>query len=214
MPIDHRRYTSPADVRMRLDGTVIRYGGIPVFAEARPDMNVRVREVLSEKVYTVDSSDENLDISSPPLGYCNLEATDNLWYITRVPFRQQKQGLHLHSMSYKRPGDIETRRISGWPDTEGLHNMIVGKYPTLSQSIDYVRRNGNSGSGRAFDRRFALGYCGQKSLFTLQTRGDVIGLYNANKEIALVKTEYKDEIAQSILKKFMAVRTIETHDEV
>jgi len=200
-----KRYLTPGDVKMRLDGSVCRYKGEPVLVSALPDMNVMCHFIGSRKKdVIIDSSDPDLDISSVPLGYCNEE---HLPYYTRAPFRQQKQGVSSHNLMIKHTDGRVERMRGGFANTP-FAEMIAGDYPKFSTALDRARAGGGF-KGCAFHRRYALGRTPNPSVFKMLGRGNVLGVFVPKTEVTLLKPEYNCKMIIDELSSFTNIEVLE-----
>lgn len=141
IPLDQRRYFRPSDVFMRLDGSVLRYKKQPVTIKAsHGSLNVKLYALRdNEYVCKADSSDPDLDLESPPLGYVYWFDTTRLVFINRSPYRRQKQGLSSETVVSSEvyfKGGLQKRSRQGWyAGRSQLSDMIDGKYPDFDKVL-------------------------------------------------------------------------------
>lgn len=145
------RYTIPTDVTMRLKSSIVRYKGRPVLVGSHGEsLDINLTDILSGESFTTHSSDEALDIASPPLGWLNCR--DNCCYVMRSARNSQKQGVVPQNMYCFWPGhDHDGRQGYHWSETEELRpfaKCILNDYPTVAKCT--------VGFGGAFDREWAL----------------------------------------------------------
>lgn len=173
------RYDTPADVQMRLHGTIIRYKGEPVQAyHNKLDSLLLDLYTLRNRKETKDvhSSDEDLDISSVPLGFVN--ATKGKTFLAnRVTARRQNQGLSEVNVYIKDMYTSESRRP--WPFSfADLADTIEGKYPKFIDSVEKLntKQKPKYLDMVAFDRKLMLEQTADKGLLKLRLLNHVIGL--------------------------------------
>src|SRR5690606_28215456 len=97
--LDEFRYDNSSDAAMRLKGTIVRYEGRPVYILNVFDNLVLQVEDISDptggEILEVHSSDPDLDIASPPLGWSNHKKY--CIYLMRSARNSQKQGINPSS---------------------------------------------------------------------------------------------------------------------
>lgn len=153
MAKDFVRYDNEQDVHMRLASSYLRYRGKTYFCDHAGGMNVTLYSIDKDRMLLelqVSANDPELDISSVPLGYCNLESGPV--YLSREAARRQKQGVSLNNIA----GYIEKERQWCQPLAKygrvthrDVHNTIMGLYPTLDEIF-------KTGKSAAFNRRLCL----------------------------------------------------------
>jgi hypothetical protein len=203
MILKELRYNDTADIHMRLSSTIIRYRKSPVFIHGLGDkeLHVRAADLLSGQQLDIHSSDEELDISSPPLGYCN-PGEDSTIYVVRCPRRMQKQGFYpQYAFVYY------DKQVSGGfkgPVTS-LGPTIVGNYPSFEESVQRVKDNKNKKSfGRSYDRYFSIWKTKDSSLMRIKHLIDDVGIYIPAEGVGLILPDFKNEIRlKSKLRKHM-----------
>jgi hypothetical protein len=195
MILPELRYTEPNDIQMRLYNTVIRYNSRPVFVLGfgNDELHIRVHDLLSGIVHeNVHTSDSDLDISSPPLGYCNL-GEEAAVYVTRCPRRKQQQGFcPQHAIVY-----YDREPSSGFKyNTTMLGPMIAGIYPSFDEVVQRVKNSkGKKRFAASYDRYFSLYKTKDPSLMRIKHLIDDVGLYVASEGVGFIlptfKTEYR-----------------------
>lgn len=155
------RYNSVEDLSMRLKNTIVRYRGEPVFIDkVTPDLDVRVVKLLDRfRTSYVDSSHEDLDISSPPLGFMNN--VNEAGYIFRTPRNTQKQGVVPSNLTVMLINNGRSYREGiGWETIEDLipiGQSIAGIYPSFEEVVDMVSKpRPNRNVSQAFSRDWAM----------------------------------------------------------
>jgi hypothetical protein len=159
---DPLRYDNPHDVSMRLNGCVARYKGEPVILTYIGDDNVlhvnyRPLRKPNAKWQSIHSSDVELDISSPPLGYLNHVETKAAYYVQRVPVRKQFQGFHSDNSNVEPECEqrYATQRIYHLIKTPEMADTIDNKYPSGDRIIEMMLSDPSIRS-MAFHRKFAI----------------------------------------------------------
>jgi hypothetical protein len=155
------RYETIQDVDMRLVGGFVRFQGTAFYCHsATPDLLVRLIDVsqpeasIESSALLVHSSDEELDISSPPLGWCMTRSGP--MYLMRSPKRSQKQSVNPKSLQIFTPnkdradyrGLTSGYRYDHWRDLLPVKKCIEGVYPPIEEVL-------KKGIG-SFDRNWML----------------------------------------------------------
>lgn len=148
------RYDTAKDISDRLDGTIVRYKGLPYRAKCKmgdfvEDMKIgltKLANVPNQTVpdLTIEHDDPNLDISMLESMYFNHRSQDAfgqpkqivLW-VTSPASKTFKSGTYP-SYSYSHsidggPNSIVPTEYVFW--RQEAEDCIVGKYPTLSFSL-------------------------------------------------------------------------------
>lgn len=127
------RYPTAHDVALRLNKTIVRWKGQPVFVHG---LNDGTQVILwdmhpSGQTFIVDANDSRLDISSPNLGFFMYGS--KAFYVTRRPIRSQRQGLDVERLCYY---DIQKGMwVNFHRDDEvltGLRKMLMKEYLPIS----------------------------------------------------------------------------------
>ena len=173
------RYESAGDVKLRLQGSLVRVNNTPVY----------VREVLGENqvaVYNCITGDNakvkvsDLDLQPVQLGYTISDG--DVLYVTRKPTRRYKQGLTSENMVVR---DVLTGRLSKLRiDDEGLAKTVVGTYPTVEEAFQQCR------NGKAivpFSREWAV--ANYKEELCVMHKGNVVG-YVGDDNVMLSPDKY------------------------
>lgn len=154
----NQRYFNTDDVRLRLLGTIVRYKGLPVYVhDVESGLNLEVENWEDKFQGRVNSNDDDLDISSPELGYIHLKSGDAV-YPLRQPDRSQRQGIDPRHLGYFYPKKYNTIGISvNAHEIDQLQRSIRGsKYPKLGEVLDRMKSPGSSVKSGAFSRNFAV----------------------------------------------------------
>lgn len=106
---------SPRDLQQRLDSSFCRYNGMPVYVRytgngGEDTLDVYTVSGNAELMGTIKANDDMLDISTPPLGYCQV-SKNRVVYIQRKPFRMYKQGVTRDNISYAVVPNKNTRSL-------------------------------------------------------------------------------------------------------
>lgn len=157
------RYDNQHDVEMRLHNTIVRYKEQPVLCRIRaPEtepfngLGVQIRPIAAKQWgEIIHSSDSDLDISSLPLGYLNVG--DFTAYITRIPYRKQKQGISSDNTSWW-PETFTSVHISFWSAimSKNFCNTVFNIYPNAEQALKALSKKASSVYSIAIHRKFAL----------------------------------------------------------
>lgn len=141
------------DIRSRLHGTVIRHKGIPYIADVESNTIGLIDLVKGDLVSRVEPDDDNLDISSIPLGYVNLNQFKITTYVRREPLRRYKQGVEISYVTQKplnSEGSLSNKYLKG----QEIFDCVTGNYPNLSVAIRKLTTDG--WSSIAISRNIAL----------------------------------------------------------
>jgi hypothetical protein len=190
------RYDTASDVKLRLHGSIVRYKGTPVTAKARLNDNddlylrlVSLRDfVFNEYIH---SSDTDLDISSPPLGYMNTDEITH--YIQRIPTRKQVQGFTHHSASFltDSPNPFHSNPLT-MLHSVAMADTIDGKYPNGIEVLEKLMSSPSIVS-IAFHRKFAL-MKDEISLIKLRHMGKSIGFFKPGSNRCIVSQQFSNPI--------------------
>lgn len=178
---------SHQDLRQMFDKSIVTYDTHPIFIHhVNDDKSVDVSSLGNNKEARLHLSDEKFDFTPVSLGYVNVQGS--CFYLTRVPRRQWKQGLHHDNVEikYHEAGYPEDRRwMSAYNrikelSCKPLYNTIKNIYPTLEEAVNLLQEDREV----AFDRQFAI-----NKDFIIFYKAQAVGYYNdgeivfnANKE--------------------------------
>lgn len=158
------RYSCDSDARMRLNGTIVRYNGLPVKLDVKTKDHAKAVPLDGHSPFIIDCNSPHLDISSVPLGM--VDDGRRIDYIARRPFRCQRQGVHT--------GDLMVCSISSSKQdynksqAKALHDMIMDDYPGFDDCLD----------GGAFDRDWCVPYRTEGAVRQVVYRGSVVGFFD------------------------------------
>lgn len=161
------QYDSAEQASLRLGKTVIAYDGLPAFVEEVTASKGKLALVLMllpkmKDRMVVVMDDPLLETQNLRLGYVNMPA--GAVYVSRIPARQQRQGLCNSNVVVKasngRNAGYAFNRVYTDP---AFKDMFLGKYPTIREAQQMLldSKPSDYGDGRipesvAFSRRMAL----------------------------------------------------------
>ena len=173
------------DCRNQLVGTIVRSNGRPVTVSSVESRN---GTILCELIGLSDKKRSRtklkfLDLSPVKLGYVNGTGTSR--YICRTASRRWKHG--LDSSNTREVIDGETHGFRHFSlMNRGMAAAIENNYPTLSESLDYVKKG--LVERVAFSRLFAIN---DRFLFY---RGSVVGEVVGEEMVLYNETRYLQEL--------------------
>lgn len=196
------RYLRQEDARMRLQGTVCRYKGKPTYiGEINADLIATVyplRAVLTKKEgeRINVSTDPDLDISSPPLGYINTDPKSNsIIYFSRRADRQQKQGMSEGNTSAYAFERVESIRWRLLDYCTPISDMIENKYPSFGDALKCAF----SGHPKAFHRRLAVVPTKSAEVVSITFSRTLIAFLFRNEGIAYLHPSFNTPFYKEIL---------------
>jgi hypothetical protein len=131
-----------ADIHTRFDTTILRYKGMPYYVRCPPgETNLTLYKLdrLDMAYKTIDAWDDDLDVSSVPLGFFNCDAIGAAIYAMRMPYRKFKQGVCSNNTSLRyvtangrmeETGDVQAYLISA-----GFGKSLEGNFPSLKAAL-------------------------------------------------------------------------------
>lgn len=134
---------APRDYVQRLDQSICRYQGFPVFVrvESENRFNLYKMDNQHDVWKQISPTDEAFDVASLPLGYC--QSNDDVVYLTRRPLRRFKQGIDEKCMTYSRLPDIEGKKTLSSREivwSKSFINMIIERYPSLDSALETLNK--------------------------------------------------------------------------
>lgn len=121
------------DACMRLDGTIIKYGGkASQVVHVNEDLKLVLRVLSTNEEVVVGQKDEGVELIAPTLGYVNTR--EQAFYAMRKPARMWKQGLPVRNLYYK---DVR-RPVRA--DIVNLALCLDGVYPSLEEASKEIGR--------------------------------------------------------------------------
>jgi hypothetical protein len=203
MPMDKTLFATQADIKLRLDNTIIRWKGRPYYCRnSGESYQLMLYQVANrqEEAIIVDVGDPLLDFSSPPVGFLNHD--EYCVYYSRVPHRKYKQGLandsiEVHLLNGQKTRDYEHQYVS---DKKAL--MFMGSYPSYHYCWDVIHRKPKEVRkiSHAFSRNFAI-QGGENGCVELYHKMNLIGNYNTDDKYFSLLPTYNVMITKNLLKK-------------
>lgn len=202
------RYDNTDDISRRLTKTLVRFRGKPVYIKGvAGNLHVRAYNPLEKGLdFYVHSSDVDLDISSPPLGYTNHD--NHSWYLTRRPSRQQIQGIQIqHCMVYPAEKYIQGR---GYNDLGDVSRTILGEYPSFEKALER-----SIVGSQAWSRHLAFVSTKDPGLRIIKHLWDDIGVYSVSGNEGIITKKFSEDVNLiSNLQKYMGVSITRGYDEL
>lgn len=193
------RFATAADVRMRLHDSFLRYKNNHYYAlhpgqEDRTTL-LQLCDVPTKKpVITIDANDPELDVTSPPLGYVQYPKWNGCVFMSRIPFRRQKQGVSHDSVSVYNVWDM--REMMGsrvYFHTEFFLSNLNGVFPTYDGVLASIHKSKETDIARAFDRSFCILYKKDKETL-LQYNGTNIGTIDISSKLVTLYPEHNHSV--------------------
>lgn len=134
-------FDSVNDARRVLDNTLIRIGGVPVYANrVNEDMKLEYFNIKTKKRHIIDANSKDIDPTPVQLGFVN--GYGSAVYVSRATPRVMKQGLSNDNMVVETVLRNEGTNILADQvvslKSELLINCIVGDYPTFENALKSV----------------------------------------------------------------------------
>jgi len=137
------KYTLHSDLDTRLNNTICRLDGMPVYVKVSSPTDITLYEVENRnaKVATISPNDPRFDISHMDLGYMNWDMTkfegqgapNRVVYLQRSPSKKYKQGTcGNHTTACDLTGKPSHYSASDVLYTKGFVDSILGNFPKLS----------------------------------------------------------------------------------
>lgn len=173
----------------RCCNSIVTLGGEPNWVLYFCGKNVR-----GKNVYTGDELDfplEELDPTPQHIGYTNFKS--GLLYLTRMPFRQWKQGIRVGNIGILGEGS----KCVSWVEDHGLfseqafYKAYMNDYPSLENIL------GSKNKHKAFSREYCVKEKGT-SLVLLRRQvevgsvNDTSGILTLNKEYSFLQEELEE----------------------
>lgn len=211
------RYPSFTDAQMRLNHSYLRYKGEPCYV-ANINENKLLTIVTRKDTISVSAEDEELDLTSPPTGYCVDRASYGTFWTSRYPYRQQKQGLEHHCVQVYQEREDFRIAPTNTPFTKHdiIFDMIEGKYDPFEKAVAKVLSNSLSYKWNAFpwSRNFCLcRITDAKSTLGIKFMGRGIGLFDANSKTAFISHKYGNSPVSMELARVATVEVEKTSDD-
>ena len=163
-------YESIGDAQMRLNSTVVLYDGEPVYireigvrdaGDPKDDVFRVYAETLPrtgrEKVDTMRKyiSSKKFDMAPFPMGFMNHKGY--AYYCSRLPRRQQKQGLSENTFSccpVAFQHEVGSVSFGTATQLQPFVDMVKGRYPTMEEALRLLSSEEAKSVG--FSRTYAL----------------------------------------------------------
>lgn len=193
------RFATAADVRMRLHDTFLRYKNNHYYAlHPGPEdrtINLILNDIVTKKpVITIDANDPELDVTSPPLGYVQYPKWNDCVFISRIPFRRQKQGVSHDSVSVYSVWDMRERMHSrDYFHTEFFLSNLSGVFPTYGGVLASINKSKETKIARAFDRSFCILHNKEKETL-LQYNCTNIGVIDTTTKLVTLYPEHNHSV--------------------
>jgi len=131
------------DYSQKLNGTFIRYKGLCYYAVVTEEGQISLRmpqHYSSAKgAFFVSPTDDDLDISSIPLGYFNYAPNACAIYVKRLPLRNTKQGVSVNNITASMCLESSLSHVtSSTVLTASFADAVNDKFPTLSSAREMV----------------------------------------------------------------------------
>lgn len=129
----------PADYEARLNGGVVLWKGIPHKVQV-DGHQININDLITGRAVerNIEPLDDNLDISSPELGFINGEY--NAYYLMRVPLRKYRQTLEQNAIfeSILQTGGFYNEhggRGSVMLYTKYFRDSYTNNYPSFDEAV-------------------------------------------------------------------------------
>lgn len=198
------RYLTGADARMRLHNSYCQFDGIPVFVKIPSDTLVaEIYDLVKEQcIASIDPNDERLDVESLPLGY--LDYGGSAGFASRLPYRQQKQGISSDNTRVSQERWLlRNRHTHHFGD---INWSVAGKmFRNEYREFDHARRLIETTSAEAvpFHRKLCLVTSKEKrsNLSSIRYAGKTMGFLFKGRKAALISEQFSDPIFRILLSK-------------
>lgn len=180
------RYDHPNDVAMRLKGTMVMYKGEPFFVHDIAEMNcVGYHPRKGTDIQSVHSSDSDLVIEAPRLGYINFSTGDAPVFAMRSPRNSQRQGVNLSSLSaIGLDGEHIGGLNNGSPTMKAVAKMMANDYPSFEKAAALVKADE---WGCAFSKDWCLCQTKSDKVQLLYHKGVSVATYNIETKVFLFR---------------------------
>lgn len=204
-----KKYLTQHDVSLRLYQTFIKYKGH--FYYVQPPTGVTDLEEINstkitlhdiptqKKIYLIDANDENIDITSPDLGWTFRTDYTVPYFISRTPVRRQKQGICRENL-------VATILVQEKPYINPLRNadLFSAAFVNLLENRKYTFEEAHNHC-KSFKQKENSG-CPLNRIFCLLNEPKGIFLYKRLVKIGVVingavllSPEYNDSITTNQL---------------
>lgn len=186
------RYLTKEDVNMRLDNCIVRYKGEPFMSKYAGGLQIKLyyMDESNRDPMLVNSNDIDLDISSFDIGYVNRG--ERAWFITRVPYRKQKQAVCIHNVVWSTFMNNYQKLDDSLLMTKYTDDAIRMIYPTYKDCLEWVKAKASNVS-RAFNTNFALHKSKDGEILLLMNE-EKIGIFNPDTQIIDLLSDHVNSI--------------------
>ncbi len=133
-------YFSRKDIMLRLCDTICFYDGLPYYVQTHEnsDNNVTIYRFAdverAKNGMVVDYTDPKFNYKSPALGYFHYNKKDAV-YVSRLPDRQQSQGLNSRVLRLK---GAEINRYETYYLTPEFEDMLLNRYVGSATAFNLI----------------------------------------------------------------------------
>lgn len=198
-----KRFATTADVRMRLNETFVKYKTEYFYATANgreeEGTKLELRTIEGKSlVMVIDANDPSLEVSSLPLGYVQFPSWNECVFMSRLPYRRQKQAVSVDSVAvYSVFNGRQFPPIRDYFHQKFFAQNLRGEFPEFSDVISSIRANKIKGAvdkiARAFDRCFCVLYQVGKDTI-LQYNCTNIGTVDLDTKIVTLLPEHNHSV--------------------
>lgn len=170
-------YKTHKDLADRLDGTICRYKGEPVYVSVEDEM-LNLHKVIGlsfqhgfmESLAKIGPEDPDFDISAIEACYLNVNFHESLLkrgyphttrttYLTRNTVKSWKQGLSLNGAIFLgidgKPTEYNFSSALGY-DLTPIYDAVIGNYPSYDLAMAYLSSSREPEAWMAISRDVAL----------------------------------------------------------
>lgn len=163
MFLPNEKFNSPADVRQKVDQTIIRYNGKAFYARHNGDSDkITLYKVEkgtpgeNRKGKSLSFDDNSFDFSSPPLGFMNVNESSCI-FLSRIPSRRFSSGLAAHSLEGTSLNGQRCNLPFEFPWSDDLRKVIEDEYVPATTILRNYKDKETAWS-QAFSRNLAFGF--------------------------------------------------------
>ena len=195
-------WTEPQDLQKYMNGVVVLYDEQPIQCNYDGVDHLVVYDLLTQKALKkIKPNDPLLDIESPEIGYMNRtdpNGNNTVYWLEREPHRQWQQGLtKANTCTYKIDGGM----VGAYQNlfySQGLIDMIVGKYPTLQEAFVLLKKYKEI----AISRSVAIEGNPEKYPANIYYKGEKVGYIEPGTMVVKVPSSTKAWIVSKFLGQF------------
>ncbi len=197
---------NPRDYNSRLHNSIVCYEEYPVNLQVISDEEFSLSPLYANSKFkpkVIKPNDIKLDISTPEMGYFNIEpnGVKTAAYIERHPVRRWRQGLcSTNCTVYLLSGDSFGRRAredgQAYMYSKGFEDMIQGHYPTVPDGLKLMTEK--KVSSVALSRNIAISR--KEDIFNVWYKRDKVGYMTPGKNVVKVPSEPMAYIVSKFLR--------------